>query len=71
MKFREAKEQFEHALNNQKSISITKLKKLMKSMNMTLESLHSKRARRQRERIGKLQERVNNQRKEIARLKGE
>lgn len=32
----EAKKQFQHALDNQKTINISKLKKLMKSMKMSL-----------------------------------
>lgn len=36
MKYQEAKNQFRHALDNQKTISIPKLKKLMQSMNMSL-----------------------------------
>ena len=38
MKFKEAKKQLQHALDHQKTISINKLKKLMQSMNMNLES---------------------------------
>ena len=38
MKFKEAKKQFQYALDHQKTISINKLKKLMQSMNMNLET---------------------------------
>lgn len=36
MKYQEAKKQLQHALDNQKTISISKLKVLMQSMNMSL-----------------------------------
>ena len=38
MKFKEAKKQLQHALDHQQTISINKLKKLMQSMNMNLET---------------------------------
>ena len=37
MKYKDAKYQFQYALDNQKTITINKLKKLMQAMNMTLE----------------------------------
>ena len=37
MKFKEAKKQFQNALDHQQTISINKLKKLMQDMNISLE----------------------------------
>ena len=37
MKFKEAKRQFQHALDHQKTISINKLKNLMQDMNISLD----------------------------------
>ena len=45
MKFKEAKKQFQHALDHQQTISINKLKKLMQSMNMNLEPSEEKEVR--------------------------
>lgn len=45
MKFKEAKKQFQYALDHQKTISINKLKKLMQSMNMNLEPSEEKEVR--------------------------
>lgn len=45
MKYDEAKRQFEYALNNQKTIAIPKLKRIMQSMNISLEPSESKEVR--------------------------
>lgn len=37
MKYQRAKQEFEHALNHQQTISIAKLRRLMQVMNMSLE----------------------------------
>lgn len=40
-KYQEAKEQFQHALEHQQTISIAKLKRLMQIMNMSLDPSES------------------------------
>ena len=37
MKYKQAKEEFQYALDHQQTISISKLSKLMQSMNMSLQ----------------------------------
>ena len=60
MKYDEAKRQFEHALNNQKTITIPKLKRIMQVMNITLEPSESKEVRY-------LKNEIKNLRKELKR----
>ena len=64
MKFHEAKSQFKHALKHQKTIQISKLKRLMQSMNISLEPSESKEVRYLKNEIKKLK-------KELKRYKGE
>lgn len=58
MKYAEAKRQFEHALNNQKTISISKLRRIMQAMNITLEPSESKEVRYLKNEIKKLRKQI-------------
>lgn len=57
MKHLEAKKQLQRALDNQKTIIISKLKLLMQSMNMSLEPSESKEIRYLKNEIKKLRKR--------------
>ena len=61
MKFEEAKRQFQYALDNQKTITINKLKKLMQAMNMTLESSKDREVAYLKGEIRRLNRRLRNE----------
>jgi hypothetical protein len=58
MKYPKAKETLQHALDNQSTITISKLKKLMGDLNITLESSESKEVEYLKKRISKLSRRL-------------
>lgn len=71
MKYKNAKEQLEHALNNQKTIYIPKLKRLMMDLNMSLESSKDKEVMYLKGEIKKLRrelERANTRNRRIGKL---
>ncbi len=58
MKYHQAKRQFEHALNNQQTISINKLRSLMQVMNIGLEPSKDAEVRYLKNEIKKLNKRL-------------
>ena len=62
MKYKEAKQQLQEALNNQKTISIPKLKRLLQTLNISLESSKDKE-------IKYLKGEIRNLHKQIRRLR--
>lgn len=62
MKYDEAKRQFEYALNNQKTIAIPKLKRIMQSMNISLEPSESKEVRYLKNEIKNLRKQLKRRR---------
>lgn len=62
MKYKEAKQQLQEALNNQKTISIPKLKRLLQTLNISLEPSKDKE-------IKYLKGEIRNLHKQIRRLR--
>lgn len=65
MNYDEAKRQFKHALDNQQTISISKLKNIMSALNITLEPSRDKEVDYLKEEIEKLSRKYKNLKRRI------
>lgn len=62
LKYHQAKQEFEHALNHQQTISVAKLRRLMQVMNMSLEPSTDKEVKYLKGEIKKLNKKLREKR---------
>ena len=68
MKFKQAKQDLQHVLDHQSTISIPKLKRLMSALNINLESTESKEVKYLKNEVKKLHKHIRKLQKENAKV---